>query len=159
MTAHAIPAIVVNHVALDMAASPDTVWRAILDEYVDAAKFREMGCTIEPLDDPAALPGSYRMRLEQDGAVVDDRIVRITERDNAARRLSLFADYLAEPGGLQVHATYHARQIAGGTRYALDCHTQLGAAAEQDVRQMRAESEAYLIDYLQTIRARVEGAG
>ena len=71
-----ISATMVNHVAMDMAAPADAVWQAILDDYVEAKKFREHG-TVAPLDDPAAVFGGYRMRFEQNG-VVDERVVRIT---------------------------------------------------------------------------------
>src|SRR5258705_11291524 len=93
---------IVNHAAVDIAAAPETVWRAILDEYVEARKFREQGYRIEPLDDQASILGGYRMLLEKDGSLVDDRIAQFTERDDAARRLSIFADYLSTSGRMQV---------------------------------------------------------
>lgn len=164
--AASIPVTMVNHVALDIAASPDLVWGAIVDDYIEAKKFREAGM-IEPLDDPAALFGGYRMRIEQ-GGVVDERIVHITERDDAARRLSAAADYLSVPGGMRVYATYHAQAAGEGTRYAIDCHTQLtvdapagdvhaGVAAA--IAEMTAGADAHLIAYLESIRARVEAQG
>jgi hypothetical protein len=154
----------VNHVALDIASSPGAVWRAILDDYVEASKFREAGAIV-PLDDPAAIFGGYRIRLEQDG-IVDERIVRITERDEANRRLSVTADYLSVPGGMRVYATYHARATGEGTLYAIDCHTQLtidqpadGAAADiaGTLAGMAAGADAHLLTYLGAVKARVEG--
>ncbi len=161
--AEPIPVSMVNHVAMDMAAAPDTVWRAILDDYVEAKKFRELG-VIETIDDPAAVFGGYRMRFEQNG-VVDERIVHITERDEAARRLSAAADYLSVPGGMRVYATYHAQEIAGGTRYAIDCHTQLQieapagdmhAGIAATLAEMTAGADTHLVAYLASIKARVE---
>lgn len=158
-----IPVTMVNHVALDIAASPDLVWRAIVDDYVEAKKFRAAGM-IDPLDDPAALFGGYRMRIEQDG-VVDERVVHITERDEAARRLSAVADYLSVPGGMRVYATYHAQAIGKGTRYAIDCHTRFTidlpagdahAGVAATIAEMAAGADAHLIAYLESIRARVE---
>lgn len=159
-----VPVTMVNHVALEMAAAPDAVWREILSDYVEAKKFREFG-TIEPLDDPAAIFGGYRMRFEQDG-VVDERIVHITERDDQARRLSVTADYLSVPGGMRVYATYHAREAADGTCYAIDCHTQLKVDAPMDERpdlattvaEMTAGADVHLNAYLASIKARVEAA-
>ena len=161
--AEPIPVTMVNHVAMDMAVAPDIVWRAILDDYVEAKKFSESGA-IEAIDDPAAVFGGYRMRFEQNG-VVDERIVLVTERDDAARRLSAAADYLSVPGGMRVYATYHAQEIAGGTRYAIDCHTQLQVEAPAgDIKaeiaatlaEMRAGADTHLVAYLASIKARVE---
>lgn len=161
--ADSIPVTMVNHVAMDMAAAPDVVWRAILDDYVEATKFRESGA-LETIDDPAAVFGGYRMRFELNG-VVDERIVHITERDDAERRLSVAADYLSVPGGMRVYATYHAQEIAGGTRYAIDCHTQLRvdapagdikAGTAATLAEMTAGADAHLVAYLASIKARVE---
>ncbi|WP_447752525.1 hypothetical protein [Sphingopyxis fribergensis] len=161
--AEPIPVTMVNHVAMNMAAAPDAVWRAILDDYVEAKKFRELGA-IEAIDDPAAVFGGYRMRFEQNG-VVDERIVHITERDDAARRLSAAADYLSVPGGMRVYATYHAQEIASGTRYAIDCHTQLqieapagdiNAGVAATLAEMTAGADTHLVAYLASIKARVE---
>jgi hypothetical protein len=161
--AESIPVTMVNHVAMDMAVAPDIVWRAILDDYVEAKKFRESG-TVEAIDDPAAVFGGYRMRFEQNG-VVDERIVLITERDEAARRLSAAAHYLSVPGGMRVYATYHAEEIAGGTRYAIDCHTQLRieapagdihAGIAATLAEMTVGADTHLVAYLASIKARVE---
>lgn len=158
-----ISATMVNHVAMDMAAPADAVWQAIIDDYVEAKKFREYGI-VEPLDDPAAVFGGYRMRFEQNG-VIDERVVHITERDEAARRLSAMADYLSVPGGMRVYATYHAQEIAGGTRYAIDCHAQLSvdmpagdarAGMAATLAEMTAGADTHLLAYLTAIKARVE---
>ena len=158
-----VPVTMVNHVAMDIVATPDVVWRAILDDYVEAEKFRELGA-IEPIDDPAALFGGYRMRLDQ-GGVVDERIIHITERDDTARRLSAAADYLSAPGGMRVYATYHAQEISGGTRYAIDCHTQLhiampagdiNAGVAAAVAEMATGADTYLVAHLENIKARLE---
>src|SRR3546814_11855524 len=73
------------------------------EEYGEAKKFRAFA-KVAPLDDPAAIFGGYRMTVEKDGMAVDDRIVHIIERDEKARRLSLFANYLLFPGGLEVRS-------------------------------------------------------
>lgn len=161
-----IPVTIVNHVAVDIAAAPDAVWRAILEEYVEARKFREY-YTLEPLTDPAAFLGGYRMRMEKDGAVVDERVVHITERDDEARRLSLLADYLSVPGGLQVFVTYQAHATANGARYTLDCHSRMGVEPPAgDARKgiaaavaaLKAQFDAPLAQYLASIKTRLEGA-
>lgn len=164
--AEPIPVTMVNHVAMDMAAPPDAVWRAILDDYIEAKKFREVGA-IEPIDDPAAVFGGYRMRFER-GGVVDERIVHITECDEGARRLSAVADYLSVPGGMRVYATYQAQKAGEGTRYAIDCHTQLRidapagdvkAGVAATLAEMTAGADTHLVAYLESIKARVETRG
>jgi hypothetical protein len=156
---------IVNHVAIDIAAPAEAVWAVILEEYVETKKFREAGYAIEPIDDPGALLGGYRMRLEKDGAVIDDRICLFSERDDAARRLSLYADYLSAPNGLQVFATYHAQQTAGGARYALDCHTRMAIDAPASgtkadfaaaVEEMKTHFHTALASYLESMKARLE---
>lgn len=116
----------------------------------------------------AATFGGYRIRLEQDGTLVDDRIFHVTERDEAARRLSLFADYVSVLDGImQVYATYHAQEIRAGTRYAIDCHATVRIEAPSTgtkegvattVAGMNAQFDADLIEYLECIKAMIEGA-
>lgn len=161
-----VPVTIVNHAAIDIAAAPDAVWREILDAYAEARKFRETH-TVEPIDDPAAVLGGYRMRLEKDGVLLDDRIVHLTERDEAARRLSAFADYLSVPGGLQVFATYQVHEAPDGARYTLDCHTRMSLEAPagaqrpelaEIVGKMKAQFDPSLDDYLQSVKAKLEAA-
>lgn len=159
------PVTMVNHVAIAIAAPPDAVWRIILDDYVGAAKFRQDGATIDPIDEPAAIHGGYRLQSMRDGIVVDERNVRITERDEAALRLSAAADYLSVPGGMQVYATYHAQAADGGTRYAIDCHSVidialLGGGSKAEIAAaltaMIKASDAHLMTYLESAKARAE---
>lgn len=156
---------IANHVAVDIAASPDAVWRVIVEEYVGAGKFGDYA--IEPIDDPAAVFGGYRMRLEKDGAVVDERVIHFTEHDDAVRRLSLYADYLSVTDGMQVIATYQAHQTASGSRYTIDCHTRIGIEVPASnvregivaaVGEMKAHFDTALGQYLQSIKGRLESA-
>ncbi|MBL8269642.1 SRPBCC family protein [Steroidobacter sp.] len=166
MTGLYLPVTIVNHAAIDIAVPPDRVWRLILEHFVDAQRWRELGYCIEPLDDPAAVFGSYRMWLEQDDKVVDNRVCHITEIDDSARRLSLFADYLSQPGGAQVYVTYQAQEIAGATRYTMDCHTRAGidASAKLDkasvataIAAIKSHSDTHLAGFLARIKTRLEG--
>lgn len=156
----------VNHVAMDIAASPDAVWRTIVEDYLEAKKFQNEGGEIEPFVDPGAVFGSYQIRFEHEGAVVDERIVRITELDGTARRLSATADYLSFPGGMKVYATYHAEEVAGATRYKIDCHTLVHIEAPEGdgqagiaraLAETTAAADGYLVAYLESIKRRVEG--
>ena len=161
MQARSIRSIIVNHVEVDIAAPSEAVWRTIVEEYVDAKKFRELGYVIEPLDHPGSLPGSYRMRLEQDNAIVDERDCYITEFDEHERRLSLYAEYLSAPNGMIVFATYHATDTPAGARYRLDCHSRLDIELDHDdpalaVSAMQARFDDAMTDYLQSVKARLE---
>lgn len=156
----------VNHVALDIDASPDEIWHVVLNDYLEMKALRDSGA-VETLDDPAAIFGGYRICLEQ-GGTVDERIIHITERDEDGRRLSLTADYLSFPGAMRVYATYHAQETASGTRYAIDCHTQAridvpGKGAREEVAQALAEmtagADAHLLAYLAGVKARIEEGG
>jgi hypothetical protein len=160
-----IPATMVNHVAVDIAAAPDAVWREIVELYVEAKKFREQG-SVTPLDDPAAPLGAYRMRIDHGGSVIDERLCQITERDEATRRLSMFADYLSVPGGMQVYATYQAQEAPGGTRFALDCHSRLSlempaegpAGLAGALAAGKAQADHYLVAFLESVKAGLEAA-
>lgn len=159
--AETIRVVMVNHAAQDINVSPDDLWCAIVEDYVAAGKFRTEG-TVEALDDPSALYGGYRLCLNRE-SIVDERIVRITERDEAARRLSAVADYLSVPGGMRVFATYHAQERLNGARFSIDCHAELGIATPPDrleakLNGMRIEAHAQLASYLASVRSRLEDA-
>lgn len=164
-----IPVTVVNHVHVDIDVSPDKVWANILETYVETTTWRDAGYAIEPLadDDLTAPLGGYRMKLEKDCAVIDERVVRFTERDEEARRLSVTADYLSVPGEFQVLVTYQAQAIATGARYTLDCHTRMtfeppasGAKADlvSAVAATKAQFEEFLIPRFQQLKEKLEGA-
>lgn len=161
-----VPVTIVNHVAVDIGVSPDTLWREILDAYVEVRKFREIA-RIESIDHPSAVLGGYHMRIEHEG-VVDERDIHFTERDDSARRLSIFADYLTVPaGGMKVWATYQAQEIPTGARYAIDCHARLnveapagGGKAEMAaaVAELKIQFDTSLIAYLEGVRAELDAA-
>jgi hypothetical protein len=155
----------VHHVSIDIAASATAVWQGILQDYVEVLKFGDY--SIERLEEPGALLGAYRMRLERDGSVVDDRIVEITERNDECRRLSLFGNYLSVPGGLHVFATYSAHEIESGARYVIDCHARtavdMGADDTREtlaagIASMKEQADASLLEYLERAKARTEAA-
>lgn len=160
-----IHATIVNHVAVDIAVSGDKVWTDILEQYVEGRKFRDDGFQMDALDDPTAPLGGYRMVLTEDGREVDVREARFTEIDATARRLSIFADYLSPLGGMQVYVTYGGQEIAGGTRYTMDCHSRLAldvpaGASKQDVATATAQTtemfQQALALYLDQIKQRLE---
>lgn len=162
----------VNHVAQDIACSPDEVYREILSAYIDSGRFLKAGYGVTPLPDSdlAAFRGGYRLTMTGEGGeLVDDRICRVTERDDQARRISLCADYLLPTQmGLTVHATYHAVATPTGAQYRLDCHTDIDIEAPADdarakiaeiVAGFEEQSEAYLKTYLGQTKEKLEAQG
>lgn len=159
----------VNHVAQDIACTPEELYRDILATYVDAGKFTGQDFRVELLaqTDPAAFRGGYRLTMTNAvGQPVDDRICRVTERDDAARRISMRADYLA-PGqmGMTVYATYHAAPGPLGTRYHIDCHSDLDIEPPADsspaklagvVAELERQFDLSLIAYLDAVKAKLE---
>ena len=116
---------IVNHVYVDVRTGADHVWREMCADLLEARNLREVA-TVGPLDDPSAILGGYRVRKENEG-VLDEQVVRVTELDAKARRLSLYVHYLSAPhGGMEVFATYQAREMSGSTSYAIDCHSRVG---------------------------------
>lgn len=162
---------IVNHAGVDIARPAEVVWRDIVETYVAGGKFAVQGYAIEPLmDDPAALLGGYRMTLRgEGGTLVDERVCRITERDDRAMRLSLCADYLAPQAmGLIVHASYQAVPTAVGSRYELHAYSTLNLArpagdakAElaQVVGNFERQSAEHLDGFLRGVKARLEAQG
>jgi hypothetical protein len=160
-----ITVVIVNHVGIDIACSPEAVWAVLHAEYVEARKFSDLGYTVEPIADPAFHLGGYRLRYEQDGTVVDERVCRITEIDAAAHRLGMAADCLSVPGGMSVFAGYSAQPNGPGTHYAIDCHSRLAidspgdgsrAAVAAAVTVMTGHYAAALLDQLQRTKAALE---
>lgn len=117
------PVTIVNHISVDMPASRDAVWLRICSDYLAGESFKAGGYEVTRLDDPSAVLGGYRLRLERGGAV-EERLCYITELDQEARRLSLFVDFLSVPGGFTVCATYQARETGTGACFVLDSHTR-----------------------------------
>lgn len=159
---------VVNHNAVDIDRPAEVVWQDIVETYVEARKFSSQGHLIESLeDDPAAYLGGYRMTLrDKDGNVVDERVCRITERDEGAMRLSLCAEYLLPPEmKLVVNASYQATRTPGGSRYTLDAYSMMDVAlprgpADPSVKhvaeQFRSASAGHLDGFLKSVRDRLE---
>jgi hypothetical protein len=162
---------VVNHHAVDIARPAAVVWQDIVETYVNARKFSSQGHVIEPLtDDPAAYLGGYRMTLrDKDGAVLDDRVCRITERDDAAMRLSLCAEYvLPAEMKLVVNASYQAIPTATGSRYHLDAYSMMDVSLPQSssdpsvkqvAEQFQSGSAGHLDTFLKSVKDRLEATG
>lgn len=162
---------VVNRAAIDIARPADVVWREILESYVDGRKFGSQGYVIEPLeDDPAAYLGGYRMTLRnaEGGGALDDRVCRITERDEKAMRLSLCAEYfIPAEMKLVVNASYQAFPTAGGSRYELHSYSMLDVAVPagasdpsvaQVADQFQSSAAGHLDAFLRSVKDRLESA-
>ena len=80
--------------------------------------------------------------------MVDDRVCRITERDEAAMRLSLCAEYFVPPEmNLIVNASYQATPTASGSRYTLDAYSMMDvalpkSAADPSVKQVAEQFQS-----------------
>ena len=156
------PVTVVSHVAVNIEVPPDVLWKTISSDLLSLEAWRNAGYGVASLSDAAVPLGGYRLTKKAGQNVVDERIVHVIERDEQARRLSLFSEHLSEPGGLSVHATYHVRDTPSGASCAIDCHTRIGLqiAEEADVPgligDMREQSEAHLLAYLERVRLTLE---
>lgn len=165
MTVHRVT--IVNHCTIDIACPSSHLWAALTDDYVDGGGFARAGYRIDPLDESALVLGGYRMRFESE-TLVDERVCRITERDEDAMRLSLRADYLStQARGMVVYATYQAVPDGEGALYRIDCHATLDLEAEASAsREEIARSIATLRDHFQDglagkaadLKARIEAA-
>ena len=163
-----IPVTVVCRVSVDIACSPERLWQTIESRYAQGEKFSGSGYTIERFEDAAAYLGAYRMALSKDGVIVDDRIVRVSEIDEAARRISLHGQYLSESShGLDVYASYQALPIATGARFAIDCHAHYSrwpqpsedpAELRAAIEDMKATSAAGLEQFMTRVKAELEEA-
>ncbi len=161
-----IPVTIVNHVAVDIAATADAIWSIILEEFVEAKGFRRLG-TVAPLNSLAAPLGGHHMHLDYGDGILDERIVHFTEHDHVARRLSIFADYLSVSGSMKVYVTYHAQETPTSARFAVDCHTSveidvpIGATCADVAAIVAKQTTSYndaLTAHLQKVRTRLEGA-
>ena len=157
---------IVNHLAVDVDARPDILWGIIRSHFVEPVS-DDPNIAFELLVDPAASLGAYRRKQFTDGVLVDDRITHITEIDEAARRLSLFGDFVSVPGGAHVFATYQAQERGEGARYTIDCHTRLAldpTASGHDTIEVamaatKAGFETHLDGYMSGVKAKAEAAG
>jgi hypothetical protein len=158
-----IPATIVNHVAIDIAADADAVWQVILHEIVEARSFRDLNA-MTALDDPNVPLGGYRTTLDDGEGGIDERVIHVTERDEAARRVSVRADFVSDPGGTQVYATYQARETPGGACFTIDCHTRLeldvpdGADVGAIIARDTAHYDTEMTARLEKVKTRLEGA-
>lgn len=157
-----VQAVVVNHVAVDIAVSPDRLWASIEESFAGYGGWIKAGYQVEEFDDPTTSL-AYRMTLTKDGAIADQRVVRVTERDADARRVSLFADFVSEAHGLHVFASYQAHEAPGGSRFTIDCHTRMGIeqpgggmTVAAKIAELRQSFDTYLVDALNKLKAKLE---
>jgi hypothetical protein len=169
-----VEATAINHSSQEICVAPQKLWQLILDQYLNGGQFSNLGYEISSLeDDLAAFRGGYRMTFRDDkGTIVDDRMVYITERNDAARRLSIFAQYLSpSANGLEVHATYQAVPSECGALYNLSVHSQMNfptsseegakpsiqAAVEEMQNMWQKFLDERLLDYKKQLEASPEG--
>jgi hypothetical protein len=158
-----IPATIVNHAVIDIAADADAVWQVILNEIVEARSFRDLNA-MTALDDPNVPLGGYRTKLDNGEGGIDEHVIRVTERDEAARRVSVRADFVSDPNGTQIYATYQAREIPGGACFTIDSHTSLeldvpdGTDVGAIIARDTANNQTEMTARLERVKKRLEGA-
>lgn len=162
MATTTIRATVVNHNEIEIACPAATAWDWLLENIARARSYADRGYTNEPVDDRAAIL-SGRLRLEQDGAV-DEIVYALTERDEAAMRMSVRAEFLST--GWIAFASYQVIPTERGCRFRIDCHTMLDVpAAPKASHETVRESVTAMRDsfdfgpLLETLKARFEADG
>lgn len=148
---------IVNHVSSTITCAASAVWREILEGTAEGQNYLRLGYQLERLDDPAAHLGSNRLRLQHPDGVSEIEY-RITERDDAAMRLSVRAEFLgAEAKNIVTYATYHAVPLDACTLYRIDCHSTLDHALEYGLstREVAASVDAVRDYYDAGLRERL----
>lgn len=145
-----------NHVTEEFKVSPDYLWQTILDDFLEGAIFASGGYVVTPLtEDPAAYLGGFRMVLYgENDEVLDERVAYITEKNDEARRLRIYAHYLTDKkANMEVFAIYQAAPTETGVEYILDATSQMniqepdssvGTVADV-VSQITATADEFLI--------------
>lgn len=153
MSGDSIRITVVNHATVDIGCEPQRLWRDMVESFVEDRSLVDQGLQVTPLvDDPAALLGGYRVVMKgPTGDIVDDRIVRVTERDEQDMRLSLCVRSLVpHEAAMLVNASCRAIEISGGVRYETHSHANFNAspAAGQSVADAAEAFRKQAADYL-----------
>lgn len=159
-----IPATIVNHAVVDVAVSVDIVWREILAELVEAKDTSGMA-TVTHFTDATAPLGGFSVQFDAGDGVTGERIVYFTERDDAARRMSICTDLRSGPNsGRKAYGTYQAVETAEGASLKLDSHTviEVDLPSDGDVAAVIATQKAawdeMLTAGLQVMKERLEAS-
>jgi hypothetical protein len=143
-----------HHAAVRFECSIDVIWDDIVVGLGSGRRFQAQGYRVAPVaDDPRAYLGGYRMWRDGDDDP-DERLTFISERDDAARRLSLHAHYLGPNArGTIVNATYSATRDEQGHWYRIDCHATQDIEVDEgvspaDVATIMAKSKEEMDHYL-----------
>jgi hypothetical protein len=159
---------VVNFASIDIACESKRVWRDIVEAFVEGRSLSEQGYLTERLlDDPSALLGGYRVLVTAaTGELTDASIVRITELDEDAMRLSLNVhNLIPRQKAMNVNVSSRAIPIECGTRYETHLHTNFNAVFEfgGDLATTAAEFKQQTADFLSlrlaAMKARLETPG
>jgi len=116
----------VHHLDIDIACSPAAAWSYTIANMAEGGMFAVPGCTVEPIGTDLSAPiGGYRFRI-QTAESVDERICRVTERDEEVLRLSLHTEAISAAGrNMVIYVTYHVAPSDAGCRYQVDSHSSL----------------------------------
>jgi hypothetical protein len=155
-----------HHVRVRFDCSIDTIWGDIDLGLGRGRRFEHRGYRVRQIvDDPRAYITGYQMWREDSDDL--ERLVFITERDLAAKRLSLCAYYLgAKARDTVVQATYSAVQDEQGSWYQVDCHgtryleVDAGISRDEIVKAITNSNEdmdRYLRSALEAQKSDLEG--
>jgi hypothetical protein len=157
----------VVHCSIEIARPPAVIWKWIRNDIAEAQHYLRLGYRIDPLNDPTACSKAYRLRLESPDTT-DDIRAEITEFDEAARRLSMFAEFSSpQAKGLVAYVTYQAVPRDPCTLLQMDCHAAFDfdvnehASPEEIARSAEAGRQYYERDtaeWFAEVKTRLENA-
>jgi hypothetical protein len=112
----------VVHCEVEIARPASTVWKWILEDIAAGQHYARLGYRIDSLDDPHPYFKAYRLHFESVD-LVDDIMAGITELDERAMRLSMFAEFASpQAKGLVAYVTYRAVPRESESVLQMDCH-------------------------------------
>ena len=112
----------VVHCGVEIARPASIVWKWILEGIAAGQHYARAGYRIDSLADPHPYFKAYRLHLES-ADLVDEIMAGITELDDKAMRLSMFAEFSSpQAKGLVAYVTYQAIPRDGSSLMQMDCH-------------------------------------
>ena len=155
----------VVHCRTEIARPAAVVWSWILEDIAACQHYARLGYRIDPLDYSTLGVNAYRLHFA--GAdLIDDIAAGITELDQKAMRLSMFAEFSSpQANGLVAYVTYQAIPKDGGSVLQMDCHATFDLdvdphASPQDIERSAEASRSYYerdtTEWFAEVKARLE---
>ena len=157
----------VVHCSVEIARQPSVVWSWILNDIAAGQHYARLGYRIDPSSDPTSHLKTYRLHFKSADRV-DDIMAAITELDDKAMRLSMFAQFFSpQARGLVAHVTYQAVARGNDSLLQMSCHATFDldvdehASAEEIARSAEAGRHCYERDtteWFDEIKVRLESS-